>query len=280
MKIKSNAKINLSLKVIGKAMNLFGTGYLHYIESVMVPINIYDYIEINESATDEIIGMDIPMESNLMYKALCKVRDKFKIEKCVKITIDKRIPVFAGLGGGSGNAASIILALNEMWGLSMTSEEMINLGKKVGSDVSFFIKNRPSFVYGTGDKISLIKNFEKIKGILVFDGDKSSTKEVYDNIDEFPFSKPIDKDELNDIVSNKCNIKCVNDLEKGLNLSMIKKINQIKRDLELCGAKTSLMSGSGGSVFGIFEDEENKNECCEKLKNKYKFVCKFETLSQ
>lgn len=280
MKIKSNAKINLSLKVIGKEMSLFGTGCLHYIESVMVPINIYDYIEINESATDEIIGMDIPMESNLMYKALCKVRDKFKIKKCVKIIIDKRIPVFAGLGGGSGNAASIILALNEMWGLSMTLEEMMNLGKSVGSDVSFFIMNRPSFVYGTGDKISLIKNFEKIKGILVFDGDKSSTKEVYDNIDEFPFSKPIDKDELNDIVSNKINIKCVNDLEKGLNLSMIKKINQIKRELELCGAKTSLMSGSGGSVFGIFEDEENKNDCYKKLKNKYKFVCKFETLSQ
>lgn len=280
MKIKSNAKINLSLKVIGKEMSLIGTGCLHYIESVMVPINIYDYIEINESATDEIIGMDIPMESNLMYKALCKVRDKFKIKKCVKIIIDKRIPVFAGLGGGSGNAASIILALNEMWGLSMTPEEMMNLGKSVGSDVSFFIMNRPSFVYGTGDKISLIKNFEKIKGILVFDGDKSSTKEVYDNIDEFPFSRPIDKDELNDIVSNKINIKCVNDLEKGLNLSMIKKINQIKRDLELCGAKTSLMSGSGGSVFGIFEDEENKNDSYKKLKNKYKFVCEFETLSQ
>ena len=280
MKIKSNAKINLSLKVIGKEMSLFETGCLHYIESVMAPINIYDYIEINESATDEIIGMDIPMESNLMYKALCKVRDKFKIKKCVKIIIDKRIPVFAGLGGGSGNAASIILALNEMWGLSMTPEEMMNLGKKVGSDVSFFIMNRPAFVYGTGDKISLIKNFEKIKGILVFDGDKSSTKEVYDNIDEFPFSKPINKDELNDIVSNKINIKCVNDLEKGLDLSMIKKINQIKRDLELCGAKTSLMSGSGGSVFGIFEDEENRNDCYKELKNKYKFVCEFETLSQ
>ena len=280
MKIKSNAKINLSLKVIGKEMSLFGTGCLHYIESVMVPINIYDYIEINESATDEIIGMDIPMESNLMYKALCKVRDKFKIKKCVKIIIDKRIPVFAGLGGGSGNAASIILALNKMWGLSMTFEEMINLGKEVGSDVSFFIVNEPSFVYGTGDKIKPIIEFNKIKGILVFDGDKSSTKEVYKNIDMFPFSEPIGNAELKNVTSNNGNIEYVNDLEKGLNLSMVEKINQIKRELKLCGAKSALMSGSGGSVFGIFEEEEKMNLCYDRLKKMYQFIFKFESLSR
>lgn len=280
MKIKSNAKINVFLNVVGKN-EVVNRGVLHEIESLIVPINIYDNIEIYENDIDEIIGMDIPIETNLMYKALCKVRNLFNIEKKVKIIIEKNIPIFAGLGGGSSNAAAVIKALNVIWNLNMSEQEMISIGKEIGSDIPFFIINKPSFVYGIGEKVELIDNYEKIKGILIFDNDKSSTKEVYDRVDEFPFS-----------LSKLYNLKLEgyksknetydyslynNDLEKGLNLKMYSKIQSIKNELIECGAIYSAMSGSGGSVFGIFKEENEIKECYEKVKQKYKYVYVFES---
>ena len=136
MKVKSNAKLNLNLKVVGKI------GNLHELESIMVPIDLYDYIEIKESEEDRIFGMDIPIETNLMYKALCKIRSLYNIDKHIEITINKNIPIFSGMGGGSGNAAAVILALSQIWKLNMTIEEMVRIGKEIGSDVPFFIINK------------------------------------------------------------------------------------------------------------------------------------------
>ena len=280
MEIKSNAKINVFLNVVGKN-EVVNRGVLHEIESLIVPINIYDNIEIYENDIDEIIGMDIPIETNLMYKALCKVRNLFNIEKKVKIIIEKNIPIFAGLGGGSSNAAAVIKALNVIWNLNMSEQEMISIGKEIGSDIPFFIINKPSFVYGIGEKVELIYNYEKIKGILIFDNDKSSTKEVYDRVDEFPFSLS----KLYNLKLEGCKSKNEtydyflynNDLEKGLNLKMYSKIQSIKNELIECGAIYSAMSGSGGSVFGIFKEENEIKECYEKVKQKYKYVYVFES---
>ena len=281
MKIKCNAKINVFLNVVGKK-EVANRGTLHEIESLIVPINIYDNIEIYENDIDEIIGMDIPMETNLMYKALCKVRNLFNIEKKVKIIIEKNIPVFAGLGGGSSNAAAVIKALNVMWNLKMGTQEMISIGKEIGSDIPFFIINKPSFVYGIGEKVEFVDNYEKIKGILIFDNDKSSTKEVYEKVNEFPFSMSKmynlklegynSKNETNDYSLYN------NDLEKGLSLKMYSKIQDIKNKLIEYGAIYSAMSGSGGSVFGIFVNENEMKESYEKIKQKYKYVYMFENL--
>lgn len=281
MKIKCNAKINVFLNVVGKK-EVANRGVLHEIESLIVPINIYDNIEIYENDIDEIIGMDIPMETNLMYKALCKVRNLFNIEKKVKIIIEKNIPVFAGLGGGSSNAAAVIKALNVIWNLKMSVQEMISIGKEIGSDIPFFIINKASFVYGIGEKVEFVDNYEKIKGILIFDNDKSSTKEVYEKVDEFPFSMSKmynlklegykSKNETNDYSLYN------NDLEKGLSLKMYSKIQDIKNKLIEYGAIYSAMSGSGGSVFGIFVNENKMKESYEKIKQKYKYVYMFENL--
>ena len=280
MEIKSNAKINVFLNVVGKN-EVVNKGVLHEIESLIVPINIYDNIEIYENDIDKIIGMDIPIETNLMYKALCKDRNLFDIEKKVKLIIEKNIPIFAGLGGGSSNAAAVIKALNVIWNLNMSEQEMISIGKEIGSDIPFFIINKPSFVYGIGEKVELIDNYKKIKGILIFDNDKSSTKEVYDRVDEFPFSLS----KLYNLKLEGCKSKNEtydyslynNDLEKGLNLKTYFKIQSIKNELIECGAIYSAMSGSGGSVFGIFEEENEIKECYEKVKQKYKYVYMFES---
>ncbi len=284
MKIKSNAKLNLFLKVVGKS------GNLHKLESLMVPIDLYDYIEIKESDEDKIIGMDIPIEQNLMYKALCKVRDLYNVNKYIEIKIEKNIPVFAGMGGGSGNAASIILALNKLWDLKMSNEEMLSIGKQIGSDVPFFIINKPAFVSGTGDKIVEKNEFSKIKGLLVYDGDRASTKEVFERLDNMPISinnrmdKSIDKiyenanKNLSFIYNSIYNIEYINDLEKGLDLMVYSKIQNIKNELMSHGAVYSLMTGSGGCVFGIFENDTDVEKCRKALFNKYKFVYSFESI--
>ena len=272
MMVKSNAKLNLNLKVVGKI------GNLHELESIMVPINLYDYIEIKESKEDRIFGMDIPFETNLLYKALCKVRSLFKIDRHIEITIDKNIPIFSGMGGGSGNAAAVILALNELWNLKMTTDEMVSIGKEIGSDVPFFIINKPSYVYGTGEKIVQINNFPKVRGVLVFDDDKASTKEVFENVDKFPFSNKKEVGIENEMDYSIYNIEYVNDLEKGLDEGMYEKVQTIKSDLKSYGALYTLMTGSGGCVFGVFENEKNVERCQTMLSKKYKIVCKFETL--
>jgi len=257
---------------------------------LMVPINLYDYIEIKESDEDKIIGMDIPNEQNLMFKALCKVRSLYDINKHIEIVIEKNIPVFAGLGGGSSNAASVILALNEMWKLNMSNDEMISIGKQIGSDVPFFIINKPAFVFGTGDKIIENNEFSKIKGILVFDDNKASTKEVFERLDALPIArnnrinKSLDKiyenanEDLRSVCNSIHNIEYINDLEKGLDLIMYSKIQSIKNDLMSHGAVYSLMTGSGGCVFGIFENDVDVEMCRKVLSDKYKFVYCFESI--
>ena len=257
---KSNAKINLMLKVVGRKDNL------HLLEMVMVPISIYDIIQIEKSKEFIIEGMDIDVGDNIMYKMYSYLKEKYKLQENIKIKVEKFIPTQAGLGGGSSNAATILKYVNEEMKLNLKEDEMISIGKNIGSDVSFFIKNAPSFVKRTGEDISVLNNFKQVKGILIFDNDYSSTKDVYDKIDDYEFSKAEGKFEL------------INDLEKGISDQMKSKIDQIKTELKAAGAYATLMSGSGGSVFGLFESENDIDKCISHFKEKYYFVEKFVSL--
>lgn len=260
MKIKSNAKINLYLNVYGKENNL------HLIESLMVPISLYDEIEICENEYDVIEGMNIDLKSNIMYKALCLFRENYNTHKKYKIKINKNIPIGAGLGGGSGNAAEVLKYLAETNNVS--KDEILNLSKKVGSDVSFFIENKPAIVSGTGDRICL-RTVNKSYGTLVFDNDYVSTKESYMRLDEIERKY---KESPADITMY------YNDLELALRDKTRNKIESIKEILLKQGAYFSLMSGSGGSVFGLFKTEADALKCKESIINKYKNVFVFHTL--
>lgn len=262
---KSNAKINLMLKVVGVK------GNLHLLEMIMVPISIYDIITIEKNDVFTIEGMDINLEDNIMYKMFCYLKQKYKFKDNVKIKINKYIPMQAGLGGGSSNAATVLKFVNEEMGLNLSEDEMVELSKEIGSDVSFFVKNVPAFVEGTGDVVREINNFVQMKGILIFDNDYSSTKEVYAKIDDYAFSSPGFKEGYSEI-------KFVNDLEKGVSEKMELKIETIKKELLKSGAYVALMSGSGGSVFGLYEDWGTLEKALESFKGKYKFVEKFVTL--
>lgn len=254
-KILCNAKINLNLKVVGKEDNL------HLIESVMCPISIYDVMEISESNTFVINGMEsVSLQDNILFKTYKLMKSFVKDAREIGIKMTKHIPIGAGLGGGSSNAAFLMCFLNKYWDINMSIEELKKVSKKIGSDVAFFIDNKLSLVTGTGDKIKAIQNNKKIYGVLIFDNDFSSTKEVYDKIDNITL------------------VDANNQLEQGLNEKLAAKIQKIKAELIKEGAITSSMSGSGGSVFGIFKNKEKCKIVEEKLKNKYYFVEAFESI--
>lgn len=253
---KCNCKINLSLKIVG-----LKDGY-HLLESIFCPINIYDEIEVELSSEDCVVGMDIPQEKNIIYKTIKKIKEIYGIKKSVKVSIKKNIPLQAGLGGGSSNAAFTILALNELFDLQLDTEEMINIGKEIGSDVPFFIINKPSFVEGRGEKIKPLENFKKIYGILVFDDVFMSTKDVFEKYDQ-----------INDIDE-----KSENDLESAVFLlNGGEKVKKCKKTLLECGCEKALMSGAGGSVFGLC-GKEDVDKIFKKIKDKYEKVWIFESI--
>lgn len=261
MRIKSNAKINLMLKVCEK------NGNLHNIESIIVPISIYDKISITKSKKDQILGMDIPMEENIMYKALQKFRDEYNILDSYRIKIKKNIPIVAGLGGGSSNAAAILKYLERKYKVS--NKELLTMSEKIGSDVSFFIYNKPCFVSGTGNIIKPLEDYKKCYGVIVFDGLKFEVEKMYSALDALR--------EKEDIYENYSS-KYFNDLELAIPNEYKDKIQVIKNDLLVNGALCSLMSGSGGTVFGLFDSFKEAKKCEIKLKNKYKVVKKFKIL--
>lgn len=270
MRVEANAKINIYLKVLGKNEN----GY-HNLDSLMVPINLSDILYIEEAENDEIIGMDIPLESNLIYKAIKLIRDTYGIKNKLTITIEKNIPSFAGLGGGSSDAAAIIKALNLMWGLNLTINEMCSLAEKLGSDVPFFIYNKPAIISGRGEFIEIVE-VPDIKGILIFSDNKFSTKEVFNNMNEY--SIPYQKEEILEkgkFIKNIYQI-VTNDMEKGITIyTGSSDVFKQKSELLELGAECASMSGSGSSVFGLFENNEKLEKAYHTLSNKYSKIWKF-----
>lgn len=273
MRIKANAKINVYLKVLGKNEN----GY-HDLDSLMVPINLFDVMDVKESEKDEIIGMDIPLESNLIYKAIKLIRDTYGIKKKIRVEIEKNIPSFAGLGGGSSDAAAIIKALNKMWKLKLSDQEMCLFAEKLGSDVPFFIHNKPAIISGRGEKIQIV-DIHDIKGILIFSDNKFSTKEVFNNMKEYtaPYEEGL-------IINNGKVVRqiyqyVVNDMEKGIDIYQESaEIFKQKRQLIEYGANCASMSGSGSSVFGLFDDNKKLNKAFNELKKEYKKIWKFNVI--
>ena len=255
MNIKSNAKINYNLKIVGKK-----DGF-HLLDSIFVPIDIYDDIEIMESDRDQIIGMDIDFEKNIIYKAICLIRELYDIDKKYIVMIKKNIPMEAGLGGGSSNAAFTLKLMNEMNNLNLSLEKLAEIGLKLGSDVPFFIYNKTASVKGRGEIINPIAA-KKLFGVLVFDDLKFSTKEVYDTYDKIEKVGTLN-----------------NDLEEAARiLPNGKRIEEIEKDLLNNGAYYASLSGSGGAVFGLFNSIEECNRIEKQLKNRYYYVKSFKSI--
>lgn len=251
LEVKSPAKINFGLYIINKRLD----GY-HNIETIFYPINLCDIITLKKYKEFSFNSnlKEIQNENNLIINAIHLLEDFIKEKINVSISLQKNIPIGAGLGGGSSNAATTLLSINELFNLNLDDETLLKLAIQLGSDVPFFLNPIPSFATSRGEEIYPIK-FEIKKPILIINpGIHIATKWAYENIiPKFPlFHLSV----LNNIQINNFNElknKVVNDFEE-IVFQSYPEIKNIKDDLYKLNAEFSLMSGSGSSVFGIFPE--------------------------
>lgn len=274
--LKSRAKINLSIDVIGKRED----GY-HIVEMIMQTIDLYDDIKLKELEEDNITIKSecsyIPLnEDNIVYKAAKLIKEKMDIKKGIEIFIKKNIPVAAGMAGGSSNAAAVLVGLNELWKLGLSKDELRELGLKLGADVPFCIEGGTALAEGIGEKLTYIKGINKDVNILVCKPDIFvSTKEVYQsldikNIEKRPDNKLlIEKLKNDDIVSVSNNM--VNVLEE-VTSKKYSDIKVIENIIAKNGAMGTMMSGSGPTVFGFFDNEEKAKRARVELLENYSQV--------
>ena len=176
--LKSPAKINLYLEILDKRSDGF-----HNLKSAFQLIDLYDEIQISIKDSKEVTILCEPAvidsKDNIIFKAIEMLKKKFNINKGVQITLKKNIPIGAGLGGGSSNAASVLVALNKLWELNISDLELLQIGKDLGADVPFFINGKNAFVSGIGDKFELKKS-EKSKYVLISPNINISTREMFE----------------------------------------------------------------------------------------------------
>lgn len=268
MKDKAYAKVNLSLDVF----NIRDNGY-HDLKSIMVPLNFYDDIEINIADKDSFeCNIDLEYnEHNTIYKMIKLVRDRYKISDCFSVKVFKRIPMQAGLAGGTSDGASVLRILNKMYNLNLNKEEIKDLCLNVGADVLFNYYNKPALVSGIGDELEFIDIKKDYYVLLVKPNSGVSTKQAYDLLDMNKCDHP-DVEKLKTNLINGENIKQLlgNSLEEPA-LKLNDNIACVKKEI-LKYTDLAIMSGSGSTVFTIDEDENGIKDIYEKLKSLNCFV--------
>lgn len=260
LELKSPAKINLCLFVSGRRPD----GY-HNIETIFQMISLYDRLVFSEALDEEIhISVDnkyLPADrTNLAYKAAFLLKERFKIKKGIHITIAKIIPVAAGLAGGSSNAATTLLALNKIWGLSLDKTELIEIAKLLGSDVPFFLFGTQALGLKKGDHLERITIDFKGYIVLVNPGIFVSSKWAYENLNCTLTRQPKYNSMKEFYHYKRLMVKPCIPFENDLELSVAETypvISLIKEKLQEYGAEFSLMSGSGSTVFGVFDNIES-----------------------
>ncbi len=253
MILKSYCKINLYLDII----SLRDDGY-HNIDTIFQAISLCDSITFEKSSDFTIVSNIKELESNtnVIWKAINLLRPYIHpLNSGLKITLKKVIPMGAGLAGGSSNAATTLIGINNFFSLGITNDQLTKMASKIGADVPFFIKGATARGQGIGDKLTYLDNLNcPLFFLVVYPKINTSTKTAYDNID---LSSP--KNKINDIIDalkQKDMDKIANSMYNKFEESQIKlnpTIKEIKTMLTKNGAKASLMSGSGSSVFGLFE---------------------------
>lgn len=268
--LKAYAKINLGLDVLGTLEN----GY-HEVRMVMQSIDIYDKINISKNRTGEInIKTNLSFlptgPDNLVYKAAKLIKDEFEISYGVDIDLYKFIPVAAGMAGGSTDAAAVLKGINRLFGLGLSEEELMARGAKLGADVPYCIMGGTALAEGIGEKLTRLKPCPRCYVVIGKPGISVSTKYVYDNliVDENTVHPDIDGiiDSINNDDIGGVADKLGNVLES-VTENAYPVIRDIKDIMIKEGALNSMMSGSGPTVFGIFDDRDKAVRCREVLRN-------------
>lgn len=268
LKLKAMAKINLGLDVLRKRED----GY-HDLRMIMQSIYLYDQIELIRM---EQPGIEVSVnlsylpanEDNLVYRAAKLLMDEFGILSGVQIHLRKYIPVAAGLAGGSSDAAAVLVGMNRMFDLNLTQEELMRRGVKIGADVPYCIMRGTALAEGIGEKLTRLPNAPEMHVVLAKPPIHVSTQFVYGNLraSELTYHPDIDGQ--------------ISAIEKGDKYAMASLmgnvletvtipahpvIEDIKNCMKECGAVNAMMSGSGPTVFGLFDDQEKAKAAYEKL---------------
>lgn len=259
MKVEANAKVNFTLEVFGRRTD----GY-HALRSVVMPISLSDTLDIEESDDGEITS-DAGYDDDLCVKAARVLRNVRMFESSsvrmlgARISVKKRIPAGGGLGGGSADAAAVLRALNELWGIGLSREALAEIGAQVGSDVPSLVFNAPVVMEGRGEKISpLSTSTSSLHLVLVNPGVHSSTKEVYAACEGRPLdgenltARMVEALQAGDL--SRIAAALMNDLQPPA-VKQHPEIADALVSLKTAGVIGAMMSGSGSSVFGLVENE-------------------------
>ena len=272
------AKINLHLSVFDKRPD----GY-HNIETVFERINILDKIIISSLPTNETKILsdhpELPLDrSGLIHRTVDALRDRTGVKRGVEINILKNIPIAAGLGGGSSNAASVLIGLNKMWKLKLKKDELSDIGKRLGADIPFFLEESSfALAKNIGDVITPLSWKIKLWHLIVSFPVKLFSKDIYEAYSNTPSSDKRERySKLSVNGKRKVNfdfIKSIlkNDLEKSV-LSSSPIVGEIKNALKDVYEKSFLVSGSGPSVFGLFEDRKEALRAEKLLRTRLSFI--------
>mgnify|MGYP004530402749 CR=1 FL=1 len=269
IKLKALAKINLGLDVVRRRED----GY-HEVRMVMQTIHLYDQLLIQKSDTPSIqIHSNLSFlpvnENNLVYKAGKLLMDEFDIHTGVSVELNKRIPVAAGMAGGSTDAAAMLYGMNQLFGLKLKRKDLMERGVQIGADVPYCIMRGTALAEGIGEKLSSLPPMVKCPVLIAKPAVSVSTKFVYQNLKLDEQTPHPDIDALIADIRNKDLDGICADMGNVLETVTIPNypiIAQIKEQMLKSGAKASMMSGSGPTVFGLFADEKTARKAYTDMK--------------
>lgn len=271
IELKALAKINLGLDVLGKREN----GY-HDVRMVMQSVYLYDEVKITKRKEPGIVlstnlGFLPSGEGNIAYKAAQLLMDEFQIGQGVDIVLDKHIPVAAGLAGGSSDAAAVLFGMNRLFGLKLSQKELMERGVKLGADVPYCIMRGTVLAEGIGENLTVLPAMPKCTVLIAKPPVSVSTKTVYEALDAQEITEHPD---IDGIISGleKGDVRAVassmGNVLEGVTIPMHPVIAEIKKEMMDAGALGAMMSGSGPTVFGLFDNRAAAKSVQKKIREK------------
>lgn len=269
IKLKAPAKINVRLDVLGKRHD----GY-HDLRMINTAVSIFDDIECELIERGIVVECEndaaVPNgEKNIVYGVAKEILAYSNKNVGVKITIKKNIPSAAGMGGGSSNAASVLMGLNDMLKINLPKIKLMDIGLRFGADVPFFISQSPAIATGVGENITRIKKMPKLPLVIVSPNIKVSTKWVFEKVEASNDNEPSSASASGDIpvqfATKKSIIRYLNNDLENVTSKIYPVVNDIKTILRKAGALACQMTGSGPSVFGIFSNKETAEAASKKV---------------
>lgn len=269
MRLRALAKINLGLDIIGKRDD----GY-HEVRMIMQTIQMYDVLEIQKKDTPGItLTTNLPYiptdEGNLVYKAAKLLMDEFHVEEGLSMNLDKSIPVAAGMAGGSSDAAAAFVGVNKLFNLGLTEQQLMERAVKVGADVPYCIMRGTALAEGIGEKLTRLPAVPHMYVLIGKPAVNVSTKVAYGNLNLPGITNHPDIDGMVSDINNGDLYSMISKMGNVFEPGIIGKypvIQKIKDLMEANGALKAMMSGSGPTVFGIFDDKEKMQKAAAVLR--------------